>query len=73
MIFQWGTPMYSRPDTAAFCDTKNGRLLVRRSAPRARTFLASLNGVHLKGAWDTLQAAQSAAAKWYIEKYGHDN
>lgn len=60
---KWEKVPYSNPGAAEFCDTSTGRYYVARTGPAARRFRATLNGMKVLGATDTLAEGKQLCEK----------
>ena len=62
---QWETAQYQSPRSARVADVDGHRLYVRRSGPRVRSFVGTIDNVPVPGAWSTIDMAMAQVARAY--------
>lgn len=70
-VLQWERIPHEAPSAGAIADAAQGRrYMVRRAAPRVKSFVCMLNGVRFGTACSTLDEAKSACEREEAQRRG---
>lgn len=70
VMFRWETATYSKATSAQVCDVGRHRLHVSRVVKGSRRFKATLDGLRVGEAFDSMDEAKAAAEYAYRATFG---